>query len=176
MAVVLPAVVVSLLEEWLFRDVLLGYWVKFSRPFFACLWTSFLFGLLHFIKLPEGAMIAEPSACTAGFELLGKALGQLVDPLFFLTDFSILFVIGMILAYARLRTGGLWFAIGLHAGWVMAFKGFGMWYRPQRGYHLPSWCLGESLRSGLLPLSALCLTALICHGMMRWWERRKKGI
>jgi membrane protease YdiL (CAAX protease family) len=81
-----------------------------------------------------------------------------------------LFVIGMILARARVRTGALWFSIGLHAGWILAFKSFNMIYQSVPTHPLRPWGVGDSLRSGLVPLLALGLTAVICHLVLKRFE------
>lgn len=169
-AILIPAVAAAPLEELLFRGLLLGLWLKFARPLAACVGTSFCFALVHFLQAPDGSIIADPAAPSAGFELLGKILLHFTDPRVFATDFATLFVIGMILARARVRTGALWFSIGLHAGWIAAFKGFNLLHRTVSGHPLHPWGVGESLRSGLFPLVGLGLTAVICHFVLRRFE------
>jgi len=168
--VFIPAVAASLVEEWIFRGVLLGLWLRFSRPWPACLGTSLLFSFLHFLNPPGGALIADPSHPLAGFNLLGKILLHFGDPLFFVTDFASLAIAGMILAWARVRTGALWFSIGLHSGWIMAFKAFHQFYRQVPDHPLSPWGVGENLRSGLLPLMALLVTAWICKSVLTRFE------
>ncbi len=88
--ILIPAVAVSLLEEWLFRGLLLGLWLRFARPAAACLGTSLLFA---FPALPQAARRSahpDPAHALAGFELLGKILLHFTDPLFFVTDFATL--------------------------------------------------------------------------------------
>lgn len=170
----IPAVAAPLVEEWLFRGVLLGLWLRFARPAFAVLGTSLVFAFLHFLKPPDGFAIADPTHLFAGFELLGKILLHFTDPLFFVTDFATLFVVGLILAWARLRTGALWFSIGLHAGWVLAFKGFNLLYRAVEPHPLRPWGIGESLKSGMLPLLMLGLTALACHHALKRFSRASR--
>jgi uncharacterized protein len=170
---VIPALVAAPLEEWLFRGLMLGLWLRFAKPLAACLGTSLFFAFVHFLSPPEGSVIADPAAALAGFELLGKILLHFAEPLFFVTDFATLFGIGMILAWARLRTGALWFSIGLHAGWILAFKAFNLLYRQVDGHPLQPWGIGESLKSGILPLLALGFTAWICHFAMRGFEARR---
>jgi membrane protease YdiL (CAAX protease family) len=165
--ILIPAVAAPLLEEWLFRGVLLGLWLRFARPAAACIGTSLLFAFLHFLKPPDGVVIADPAHPLAGFELLGKILLHFTDPVFFVTDFATLLVVGLILAWARVRTGALWFSIGLHAGWIMAFKTFNLLYRKIPGHPLSPWGVGDSLRSGVLPLLVLGLTAVVCHFAMK---------
>lgn len=165
--ILIPAVAASLLEECLFRGLLLGLWLRFARPAAACLGTSLLFAFLHFLKPPDGAFIADPAHAFAGFELLGKILLHFSNPLFFVTDFATLLGVGLILAWARVRTGALWFSIGLHAGWIMAFKGFNLFYQNVPGHSLRPWGVGDNLRSGIVPLFTLGLTAVICHFVLR---------
>ena len=166
-AVLLPAVVAGALEEWLFRGLLLGLWLRFARPALAVVGLSLFFAFIHFLEPPPGSAIANPAAPLAGFELLGKILGHFADPVFFVTDFATLFVIGLILAWARLRTGALWFSIGLHAGWIMAFKGFNLMHRSVDSSPWHPWGVGDSLRSGLIPMATLAVTAAICHFAFR---------
>ena len=166
-SLLLPAAAVSLLEEWLFRGLLLGLWLRFARPASACLGSSLLFAMLHFLKLPEGARIADPAHALAGFELLGNILLHVTDPRFFVTDFATLLAGGLLLAWARVRTGALWFSIGLHAGWILVFKGYNLFYQSVPGSPLRPWGVGDNLRSGAFPLLTLGLTALVCHFVWR---------
>lgn len=159
----LPAAGASLVEEWLFRGILLGLWLRSAKTGTACLGSAMLFAFLHFIKLPMGMVIADPGHPLAGFELLGKVLLHFSDPLFFATDFASLLLVGLILAWARVRTGALWFSIGLHAGWILAFKGFNLIYQEAPMHSLRPWGVGESLRAGLIPLATLAVTAAICR-------------
>jgi membrane protease YdiL (CAAX protease family) len=168
--VMIPAVAASLVEEWLFRGVLLGLWLRFARPLQACLGTSLLFAFLHFLNPPAGSLIANPSHPLAGFDLLGKIVLHFADPLFFVTDFAALALAGLILAWARVRTGTLWFSIGLHSGWIMAFKAFHQFYKQAPQHPLFPWGVGENLRSGILPLIALLITAWICKSVLRNFE------
>lgn len=161
--VLLPAVGASLMEEWLFRGVLLGLWLRFARPAAACLGSSLLFAFLHFLEPPGSSAIQNPGHALAGFELLGKILLHFTDPRFFVTDFATLTAVGLILAWARVRTGALWFSIGLHSGWILAFQAFGLFYREVPSHPLHPWGVGDSLRSGMLPLLALGLTAVVCR-------------
>lgn len=173
--VMVPTVAVSFLEEWLFRGILLGLWLKLVRPFAACLGTSLFFAFIHFLEPPSGSVIADPSSPLAGFELLCKVLLHFLEPHFFIQDFAALFAIGMILAYARVRTGALWFSIGLHAGWIFAFKGFNLFHKSISDHPLRPWLVGDSLRSGLLPLLTVAITAVLCHVVLRVIAARKAG-
>ena len=158
-----PAVVTSLFEEWFFRGVLLGLWLRYAKPVAGMVVISLLFAFLHFLKPPEGVMIDHPAAVWSGFELLGKMLQHFTDPVFFITDFLTLAAVGMVLAWARVRTKALWFSIGLHAGWILVFKGSNLLYQKVPGHPIFPWWVGDSLRSGLLPMAVLGLTLLVCR-------------
>lgn len=161
------ALIVACLEEWLFRGVMLGLWLRFAKPLAASIGCSLVFAFLHFLQPPDGTVIANPAAATAGFELLGSIFRHFADPLFFVTDFATLFVVGLILAGARIRTGKLWFSIGLHAGWILAYQGFDRMFKEVENHWLRPWGVGDSLRSGALPMITLLLTAVVCHFVLK---------
>ena len=170
--VLIPGVAASLAEETLFRGILLGIWLKSARPLSACVGTSLFFAFVHFLEPPPGSLV-NPASPLAGFELLGKILFHFTEPRFFVTDFATLFLVGMILAWARIRTRSLWFSIGLHSGWVMAFKSCNLLYTDVAVHPLRPWGVGDNIRSGLLPLLMLGLTAVICHYVLRYFERQR---
>lgn len=172
-AVLIPAIAAACVEEWVFRGLLLGLWSRFSKPLAACVGTSLVFAFVHFLEPPRGSVIADPRHPLAGFELLGKILLHFTNPQFFVTDFATLFVIGMILAWARLKTGALWFPIGLHIGWILAFKGCNLIYRPVLSHAVHPWGLGDSLRSGLLPMLTLAVTAAFCYLAFGFFGNRR---
>lgn len=155
----LPAVGASVVEEWLFRGLLLGLWLRFAKPPGAAAGSALLFAFLHFLKPPPGRIIADPSHPLAGFELLGGVLLHYTDPQFLLVDFGVLVGVGCVLAWSRLRTGALWFPIGLHAGWIMVVKICNLLCERVPDHPLRPWWVGDSLRSGLLPLLTLLVTA-----------------
>jgi membrane protease YdiL (CAAX protease family) len=161
--VVASAVAVSVTEEWLFRGLFLGLWLRVSRPLTACVGTSLVFAFVHFLAPPPGYTISHPAAAGAGFEWLGGILLHFTDPGFIAADFLTLFGVGLVLAGARIRTGHLWLSMGLHCGWVLAFKVFNLTHLKLAGGPVNGLLIGENLRSGLLPLATLGVTAVICH-------------
>ncbi len=160
---VLPAVGASFVEEWLFRGLLLGLWLRLAKPASACIGSSLLFAFLHFLKPPGG--VTDPTHPLAGFELLSKILLHFTEPQFFVTDFATLTVVGLILCWTRLRTRSLWFPIGLHAGWVFAYAAFNLYYN-LADHPLHPWGVGDNLRSGIVPMLALAVTALACKPLL----------
>lgn len=156
-----PALIASFIEEWIFRGILLGLWLRTAKPLNACIGSTLLFSFLHFLNPPEA--ISDPTHALAGFELLGKTLLHFADPLFFVTDFATLTAVGLILCWTRLRTHSLWFPIGLHMGWVLAFKAHNLTFLPTEQHWLKPWGIGEGLRSGLVPMLALAITFVVCY-------------
>jgi membrane protease YdiL (CAAX protease family) len=81
-----------------------------------------------------------------------------------LAGFTTLFLIGLILADARISTRSLWLPIGLHAGWILASAVFAKVARREL-LALP-W-LGKNMLIGLVPL-AVCLVSWV---LLRIWFR-----
>ncbi len=169
------AVTVSVIEEWLFRGLLLGLWLRVARPWTACVGSSLVFALAHFLTPPAGYEIADPAGAMAGFHWLGGILAHFTELRLVAAEFFTLFGVGLVLAGARLRTGHLWLPIGLHCGWVVAFKAFQLTHLKLPDGPAGSVWIGDGLSTGLLPLAALGLTAGICHLLLRATGERSPG-
>lgn len=162
------AVVVSFIEEVLFRGVLLGIFLRVMKPWPAVFSLSLIFALVHFLEPPPGVKVPDPEAVNAGFILLGQILGRLLEPSEFIGRFLGLFAVGVILAMARLRTGSLWLPIGLHAGWVFAYQLFksatwGVADLPEAS----RWLVGRTLIEGTVPLTVTVVTGMLVMAMTR---------
>lgn len=157
----IPALGAGIIEEWVFRGLLLGLWLRACSLKTAWIGSSIMFSFLHFLKPPKGMEIADPYAWHSGMEILSSTLGHFTDPTFFVTEFATLTFLGIILAYSRIRTHSLCHAIGLHAGLVFALKTFSMTQALNKESPLHPWFIGSDLKSGLLPLIALgiCMIA-----------------
>ncbi len=166
---VLPgALVVAMVEEVLFRGVLLGIFLRAMRPAPAIALLSFLFAFVHFLHPPPMARVLDPEAANAGFELLGQIFRRFADPTSMASEFSILAAVGVVLAYARYRTASLWLPIGLHMGWVFGVGIFKEATWPVFGLpDLVRLMVGPHLREGLLPLSVVIVTGMLVHLMTR---------
>ena len=79
-----------------------------------------------------------------------------------LAGFTTLFLLGWILADARIRTRSLWLPIGLHAGWIFGSAAFNKIARRQ--FDVSPW-LGENLLIGIAPLCVAAVSWL----MLRAW-------
>lgn len=158
----LSAMVVPFLEEPLFRGLILGALLRAASPMTAMFFTSAFFSILHFLKAPENTSTVV--IWSSGFVSIANAFSQFVQPLLFLAGFATLFLLGWILADARLRTRSLWLSIGLHGGWIFAAALFSKIARRQA--ELLPW-LGKNLLVGLAPLGV----ALVTWAIVRAWIR-----
>lgn len=166
----IAAVAVALLEEWLFRGAITGVVGRSLAPRRALVFVAVLFAVLHFLQPPESWRVADDAVNAAtGLQLAGAILGRLVDPRAFAGAFLTLLAIGFLLGWARLATGRLWLGIGMHAGWVFALKAFsGMTRRvPEHKHGVPDLVIGGDIRTGLMPLGFLALTALALAWILR---------
>ena len=156
------AAVVAVLEEVIFRGIILGIFLRTFRPSIAIVLVAFLFGVLHFVRPPEGAIVANPEGALAGFAFLELTATRLLNGHLLLQQLAPLFLVGVLLGVTRYLTSSLWLPIGLHAGWIFAFTLFGDLTAPV-GNH-PEWMnivIGTNLAQGLLPLGALFVSGLI---------------
>jgi hypothetical protein len=80
-----------------------------------------------------------------------------------------LFLIGWILADARLQTRSLWLPIGLHAGWILAAGTFNK--IALRQLIILPW-LGKNLLVGIVPLAVAALTWLLMRGWLKYVDGR----
>ena len=158
--VALAAAVVPFVEEALFRGLFLGVLLRSNRPLTAALLSSGIFSIVHFLNAPE--QMSNSIGWTSGFISLAHSFDQFTDPMLVLPAFTTLFLIGVILAHARLRTQSLWLPIGLHAGWIFASGAFNK-IAHREIVALP-W-LGKSLLIGVVPL-CMCLVSWI---LLRAW-------
>ena len=154
------AVVVPLIEETLFRGLFLGILLRSFPPWKANVISAAIFSIVHFLKAPDET---NPTVSWfSGFVSLGHSFDQFSEPMLVLGGFSTLFVIGVVLANARLSTRSLWMPIGLHSGWILASESFGKIARREM-IALP-W-LGKNLLIGLVPLAACFLS----WALLRMW-------
>jgi membrane protease YdiL (CAAX protease family) len=160
LAVLPSAIVVPLIEEPLFRGLFLGVLLRAFRVWPANLISAAIFSIVHFLKAPDETVTTVH--WYSGFDSLGHSFDQFREPMLVLAGFTTLFVIGVILAHARLRTRSLWAAIGLHTGWILASMAFGKIAR--REIVAMPW-LGKNLLVGLVPL-AICLLSWV---LLRTW-------
>jgi membrane protease YdiL (CAAX protease family) len=163
--VLLAAISVPFIEEAFFRGIVLGLLLRTSRKLLPVVAVSALFAAVHFLKGSE----REPAIVTwtSGFHSIGDAVAGFGDPMIVLSAFATLFLIGCILADARVLTRSLWLPIGLHAGWIFASGTFS-WLARRQVVALP-W-LGKNLLVGIIPLGLASVTWIL----MRLWLKHDR--
>ena len=121
-AVFLPALIVSVIEEFLFRGAILGLVRQTISTVPAVVLVSALFSIIHFFRPVDGQISVV--RWYSGFELIGKQFGRFADPLLVGGGFMTIFVLGLLLADSVVRTRSLWLSVGLHAGTVFGKMSF----------------------------------------------------
>jgi len=164
--VLLAAISVPFIEETFFRGIVLGLLLRTGRKLLSVVAVSGLFAAVHFLKGSE----REPAIVTwtSGFESIADAFAGFGDPMMVLAAFATLFLIGCILADARVLTSSLWLPIGLHAGWIFGSGTFS-WLARQKVVALP-W-LGKNLLVGIIPLGLAAVTWIL----MRVWLKHDRA-
>lgn len=157
------------LEEVFFRGILFkGLYVQ--GPLRAYLGANLFYAALHFVK-PGEDYFMEPFDPWAGWRHLAFTFIPFLDPLVLLPGIFGLFLIGVVLSFAFTRTGNLYLAIGLHAGWVFALKTFRV-FGDYRREDL-DWMFGATepkIVTGVFTWIGIVLVALAVY----WITRRRK--
>mgnify|MGYP006085295433 FL=1 len=174
----ISALAVAVLEEFLFRGLLLGAVMRTARPFYALIFVSFFFALIHFLKPPLNcARLADQDIhyFGTGFWTVGQIFAQFDNPVFIAKGFATLFAVGLVLGWARIRTSSLWLCMGLHAGWVFCVKAYDYHSLAPKKYGqdliLPY--IGSDLKEGMIPFCGVFLTGALASIWLR--SRKNKG-
>ncbi len=162
------AVVVAAAEEAFFRGALLGLIGRSAPPAVALVAVSALFAVLHFLKPPEHAVAVGVVRWWSGYAFLPKTFWQWREPALVFGGFTTLFAVALVLGYARLRTGGLWLPMGLHAGWVFGLKSFA---KVSRHPAAPNLWIGGDLLHGIGPVLIVLATGAL---VWFWLEQERR--
>tara|TARA_B100001057_G_scaffold457876_1_gene506547 strand:- start:7177 stop:8151 length:975 start_codon:yes stop_codon:yes gene_type:complete len=175
---IISAITVSLIEEYLFRGFLFGAVKRTASTFSTLLFISFFFAIIHFLKPPLNcARLADSDIhyFGTGFWTVGQIFAQFENPIFIAKGFATLFVVGLVLGWARIKTSSLWLSIGLHAGWVFSVKIYdyhsNIPTRYDKNFLLPY--IGTDLKEGLIPLLGVLLTGILA---ILWIAIRQKNL
>ena len=167
------AVAVALLEEFLFRGVLLGLLRQVMVPSVAVFLAAIPFALLHFFNLPRGGGSEDASVSWwSGLHSLSQAVTSLPPWSLLLWGLCTLFLAGLLLGWLTVRTGSLHAAIGLHGVWILGQQLFNKVsvFQPELAVLLPfigpSQCSG-AVPTGLVPLGALLLGGFLAAVLLR---------
>lgn len=117
----LLSLLISLIEESLFRGVLLTFLSR-KMPVFAAIAVSALYyASLHFLH-SHSQIPSEQATLASGFLLFAEAIGNLSAPYHF-PDWLALFMVGIFLGILRTRaSANLGLCIGCHTAWVWQIK------------------------------------------------------
>ncbi len=167
LSILAATAVVPIIEELLFRGVLLGLFVRFLGRGPGLLIVSLVFAAAHFIA--SRADVADVR-WFSGFDLLGQMFSSAGNPVLVLWGATALFSIGVILGGATLRTRSLWLGIGLHAGWILGQQTMNLFgrFRVKPPEALLPW-IGPNVVHGMVPTGAVPLVALLVTGALVWW-------
>lgn len=117
----LLALIISLIEEPLFRGILLVGLSKKVPVMAAILISSTYYAALHFLSSKTDIPVQDLNVFS-GFKLLGEAVGNLLNPNI-LSAFFALLMVGVFLAVLRTQVkAGLGLCIGCHTCWVWQIK------------------------------------------------------
>ena len=144
----LIACLIGIIEEILFRGfVLQSFLESMSLPAAVCV-CSLIYSMLHFFK--ADVFVSTGFQPVVGF----VTIAQFFKPIFFeffknLPAIIGLFLVGVVLSYAFIKTKSLYLSIGLHAGMVFMMKADGMFLVRVR--EKMGWLFGDSkLVTGVL--------------------------
>lgn len=115
------AILVSLMEELLFRGALFGALRRVHHHRAALILSSVFFAGVHFLQGPK---VPIEVTWTSGLEHLARMASRFFASELLVPGFLSLTLVGMALALAYHRTGSLYFSLGLHAGMVFWMKAF----------------------------------------------------
>ncbi len=160
------ALLVGFFEELFFRGALFKGLLEDAGRAPAFFAANLFYAASHFIKPPEDFA---PGGLDpwAGVRFLVGNLQPFLNPPAILPGLVGLFLIGLVLSYALLRTRSLYLSIGLHAGWVFGIKTlslYGDFNRADLG-----WAFGAKPKivSGVVTWIGILLVGAAVHFMTR---------
>lgn len=158
---------VAIVEEWLFRGVLLGLAARAIGKIPALFAVSAVFAFVHFLKPVKETV--EAVHWDTGFRLLGATLSSFPEPALFGWAYLSLLLAGLLLGWAALKTRSLWLPIGIHAGFILGQQGM-QWlakFRAKPADEFLPW-VGPNLVSGAVPTGLAPTAALLLIGGLIW--------
>ena len=117
----LAGLVIALIEETLFRGIILTSILNQSGVIFAVISTNVIYAFVHFLE-PEFHQQTSSINWLSGFELIKTAFNPWLSPLEFVDSFLALFMAGVLLSILKIKSNCLAICIGVHASWVLVIK------------------------------------------------------
>lgn len=119
--ILLLSLLISLIEESLFRGLLIASLGRKMPPFAAIAVSALYYASLHFLH-SHSTIPGEQADWSSGFRLLAEAFGNLFNAYNF-PDWLALFAVGIFLGILRTRSSAnLGLCIGCHSAWVWQIK------------------------------------------------------
>lgn len=167
------AVVVSTIEEFLFRGVLLGLAVAVMPRYAAAFLSAVLFAVVHFMRTSRQTLEV-PVGWLSGFEQLPLAFSSAPPWPLLGWGFLSLLIAGLLLAYATLQTRSLFIPIGLHAGWIFGQQSLQLvaQFRPKPPDSFLPW-VGPNVVSGAVPTGLIPAFVLLATCVFVWIYLRR---
>lgn len=129
------AVFIGAFEEIFFRGFVLVGFLQIQKRWVAVVLSSLFYAVTHFLK-PDALILEGKATLLFSFQSVIRFLDPLKNWTEVLPDFLGLFLLGVVLAYARLKTGRLYFSMALHGIWVY-------WIKIDSGFIRPTYLGGE---------------------------------
>lgn len=159
---------VSILEEFLFRGVLLGIAASVMSRHAAAFLSAAAFTIVHFMRTSRQPLDA-PVGWLSGFQQIPLAFSSAPPWPLLGWGFLSLLIAGLLLAYATLRTRSLFLPIGLHAGWILGQQSLQLiaQFRPKPPGSLLPW-VGPNVVSGAVPTGLAPTFVLLATCVFVW--------
>ena len=118
---IFAALTVGFLEEIFFRGMIFKGLLEDWKPTSAFIGANLFYSAIHFVK-PAQKIYLDGLEPLYGIDHLIHTFERFLEPLTILPGIFGLFLLGLVLSYAFLRTNSLYLSIGLHAGWIFGIK------------------------------------------------------
>ena len=160
---VLSAIVIAIIEEGFFRAVVCGGMLNDFGRSAAIVISSVIYALAHVLRSPAKFFVTDYEP-TAALRTIEGSIAQLSNTGAVLATVLGLFLLGVVLATAFVRTRNVYFGAGLHAAVVVGAK---LWPKLiLGGAALPGWVAGWGTQP-LISGGAAWLLALIVLALVR---------
>ncbi len=158
---------VGFLEELFFRGIFFKGLFEQGKPLRAFLVTNLFFAAVHFVQPVKEFQLTDYDPW-GGARYLAGSFEPFLHLRAVFPGLIGLFLLGVVLSYAVLRTRTIFLAMGLHAGWVFALQSirvFGDFRRQDLG-----WMFGSTdpkIVSGIVTWIGILTVAAVVHAITR---------
>ena len=158
---IIIAAVVGGVEEVIFRGFIFQSILKDTEVLFAVCFCGMFYALLHFFK--TNSHVTPGFQPFIGFIVVYQSFANIILTIAETLPLIIgLFIVGVVLSYAYLKTNSLYLSIGLHAGWIFFIKAHRLFFDFVDSKS--GWLFGDRrLINGITGWCFLIVTLLIVH-------------